>query len=180
VASGTRLSFHVAGEASARAYLPVETLGAEIVAIDGHGRPALLRHALGSGQTVLTTYPLEHMAARTAWVNPESTWRLYSALAEAAGVARPIRVDDPRVLVGRVRSGGSETALFVNCSNEQLVVAPIVAEGVELRLDAEALTVDPFGVVVIPCQGALPAQGARAVPQEVAAIWVNEGRDARE
>jgi endo-1,4-beta-mannosidase len=180
VASGTRLSFHVAGEASARAYLPVETLGAEIVAIDGHGRPALLRHALGSGQTVLTTYPLEHMAARTAWVNPESTWRLYSALAEAAGVARPIRLDDPRVLVGRVRSGGSETALFVNCSNEQLVVEPIVAEGVELRLDAEALTVDPFGVVVIRCQGALPAQGARAVPQEVAAIWVNEGRDARE
>jgi hypothetical protein len=58
---------------------------------------------------------------------------------------------------------------------------PIVAEGVELRLDAEALTVDPFGVAVIPCRGALRAQGARAVPQEAAAaIWVNEGRDARE
>ena len=58
---------------------------------------------LGAGSTVLCTYPLEHMAARTPRVNPEDTWRLYSALAADAGVSRPVRVDDPRVLVGRVR-----------------------------------------------------------------------------
>ena len=36
--------FRVAGEASARAFLPVEPAGAEIVAVDGQGRPALLQH----------------------------------------------------------------------------------------------------------------------------------------
>ena len=85
IAAGTRLSFPVAGEHSARSYLPVDSVGAEIVAIDGHGRPALLRHALGLGSTVLCTYPIEHMAARTPHANPESTWRIYSALASARG-----------------------------------------------------------------------------------------------
>ncbi|HXQ86487.1 MAG TPA: hypothetical protein VN746_07415, partial [Gaiella sp.] len=70
---GTRLTFAVAGEPSARSYLPVETAGAEVVAVDRHGRPALLRHAVGAGRTVLCTYPLEHMAARTPRVNPEDT-----------------------------------------------------------------------------------------------------------
>ena len=107
IVAGTRLRFAVAGEDSARAFLPVEPAGAEIVAVDGQGRPALLQFELGSGRTVLCTYPLEHMAARTPRVNPEDTWRLYSALGHVAGVARPIRVDDPRVLVGRVRDGAS-------------------------------------------------------------------------
>ena len=96
------------------------------------GRPALLRHALGSGATVLCTYPIEHFAARTPRANPESTWRLYSALAEAAGVSRPVRVDDPRVLVGRIDVPGSERVLFVNTSSERVPVEPIVAGGVHL------------------------------------------------
>jgi hypothetical protein len=120
IAAGTRLTFAVAGEPSARALLPVEPAGAEVVAVDGYGRPALLRHDLGAGRAVLCTYPLEHMAARTPWANPESTWRIYSALAGLAGVRRPVRVDDPRVLVGHLRSGGTETMLLVNCSNEPL------------------------------------------------------------
>ena len=103
-----RLTFRVAGEPSARCYLPVEPAGAEVVAVDAHGRPALLRHALGAGRTVLCTYPLEHMAARTPRVNPEDTWRLYSALAESAGVVRPVSVADPRILAGAVRHGGSD------------------------------------------------------------------------
>ena len=40
--AGTRLSFHVGGESSARAYLPVELLSARVVAIDAHGRPAIV------------------------------------------------------------------------------------------------------------------------------------------
>ena len=114
--SGTRLSFRVAGEPSARAYLPVDLAGAEVVAVDGYGRPALVRHTLGAGQAVLCTYPLEYMAARTPWANPESTWRIYSALAAVAGVSRPVRVDDPRVLVGlrrerRLRDGRARQLL---------------------------------------------------------------------
>jgi endo-1,4-beta-mannosidase len=148
LAEGTRLSFQVAGEPSARAYLPVETVGAEVVAVDAHGRPALLRHRLGAGSTVLCTYPIEHLAARTPDVNPEDTWRLYSALAEAAGVPRPVRVDDPRVLVGRVRSGESETALFLNWAADAVRVEPELL-GVELEPDTASLLLDPFGVAAI-------------------------------
>jgi hypothetical protein len=144
---GTLLSFRVAGEPSARAYLPVDTVGAEVVAVDGHGRPALLRHRVGSGWAVLCTYPIEHMAARTPGVNPEDTWRLYSALALLAGVDRPVRADDPRVLVGRLRTGDSDRALFVNCSSESIVVDPIVTRG-ELALPRDPLALDPFGVAI--------------------------------
>jgi hypothetical protein len=122
--AGTRLSFPVSGEPSARAYLPVETVGAEIVAIDSYGRPALLRHRLGTGQTVLCTYPLEHMAARTPWANPENTWRIYCALATLAGVERRVRVDDPQVLAGVVRGRGRDTAVLVNCSSSTVSLEP--------------------------------------------------------
>ena len=55
--AGTQLRFRVAGEPSARSYLPVDPVGAQVIAVDGHGRPALLRHALGAGSTVFCTYP---------------------------------------------------------------------------------------------------------------------------
>ena len=169
IAEGTRLSFRVAGEPSARAYLPVETVGAELVALDGHGRPALLRHQLGSGSAVLCTYPIEHMAARTPGANPEDTWRLYSALATAAEVDRPVRVDDPRVLVGRVRSGDSETAIFVNCAEDSISVEPILS-GVEL--DPATVTLEPFGVAAIQCAGAFHARHTKVGA-------TSEGSDAR-
>src|SRR4051794_10501683 len=84
------------------ARLPVEPVGAEVLAVDQAGDPALLRHRVGAGAMVLCTYPLEYMAARTPRVNPEDTWRLYSALADEAGVARPWHVEDPRVMAARV------------------------------------------------------------------------------
>ena len=169
IAAGTPLAFRVAGEPSARAFLPLDPLGAEVVAVDGHGRPALLRHRLGAGSTVLCTYPLEHMAARSPGVNPENTWRLYSALAAEAGVARPVRVDDPRVLVGRVRTGDSETALFVNCAAEPIRAQPIVS-GMELDLPKEALTLEPLGVAAVAC---------RTVPETATVVAADEGSDAR-
>jgi Cellulase (glycosyl hydrolase family 5) len=142
IAAGTTLSFRAAGERSARAYLPVDPTGAGVVAVDGHGRPLLLRHRLGGGSTFFCTYPLEYMAAKTPDVNPEDTWRLYSALAAEAGVCRPVHVADPRVLVGRIRAGEGETALFVNASSEAIDVEPSV-DGVALatgrfRLGAHA------------------------------------------
>lgn len=161
IAEGTRLSFCVAGEPSARAYMPVQPVGAEVVAIDAHGRPAILRYALGAGTTVLCTYPIEHLAARMPNVNPEDTWRLYSALATAAGVARPVRVDNPRVLVGRLRTGDSERALFVNCAADAIEVEPIVS-GLELATGAGPLTLEPFGVTAIRCTGDSERQAASA------------------
>jgi endo-1,4-beta-mannosidase len=135
LAAGTTLRFSVAGSASARCYLPVTPLGAEIVAVDQEGRPALLRNALGDGATFLCTYPLEHMAARTPRVNPEDTWRLYDALADEAGVARPVRADDPRVVAGRIRSGVEELDILVNCTFDAVATERLSlgAAGVEVR-----------------------------------------------
>ena len=89
------------------------------------------------------------MAARTPWANPESTWRIYSALAAVAGVRRPVRVDDPRVLVGRVASGGSETVVLVNCSDDRVTLQPSSGDG-EQPAHAYPLTLEPFGVATLP------------------------------
>jgi endo-1,4-beta-mannosidase len=168
---GATLAFRAtAGTASARAYLPVEPAGAQVVAIDGHGRPALLRRAHGSGRIVFCTYPLEHLAARTARVNPESTWRLYSALADEAGVSRPVRVADPRVLVGLVRSRGSRTAVLVNASRDSVVAEPLLEDDVALVAAPGALTLAPAAVAVLPLRGGhgddRPAQALAAAAAE--------------
>lgn len=170
IPEGTRLTFRVAGEPSARAFLPLDPMGAEVVALDGHRRPALLRHRIGAGCTVLCTYPIEHMAARTPGVNPEDTYRIYSALAEAAGVERPVRVDDPRVLVGRIRNDGGETALFLNTSPDTLSTQPVLS-GIELAPDQGELTLEPFGAASIRYVGSPPAR--------VSVTAASEGSDAR-
>jgi endo-1,4-beta-mannosidase len=118
--AGTILSFPVGGEGTARAYLPVEVESAEVLAVDGRGRPALMRNPNGQGWLVLCTYPLEHMAATRPSANPEPTWRLYSALAAAAGAAPAVRVEDPRVTVGRLEVGGREAFMALNLSTDAI------------------------------------------------------------
>ncbi len=177
IEAGAQLSFRVAGEASARAFLPVEPDAAEIVAVDHEGRPALLRHAVGSGQTVLCTYPLEHLAARTPRANPEDTWRLYSALASEAGVSRPVRVDDPRILVGRIRRGTGELAVFVNCSHDVVAVAPLPDPHFPTGYSLDPFTLDSFGVAIVPRESESPDAAGRIDDAEVS-LAVAEGSDA--
>ena len=177
--AGTRLRFRVAGEPSARSYLPVDPAGARVIAVDGEGRPAILRHRLGAGETVLCTYPLEHMAARTPGANPEDTWRLYAALATAAGVSRPVRVHDPRVLVGRLRGRETETVLFVNCSADPVHAEPVLTPAVALE-PSGTITLQPFGVAVArwtPTSTPTPEPEPGAGGVRVAAS--SEGRDAQ-
>ena len=148
--AGKRLTFAVAGEPGARSYLPVEPAGAEVVAVDGEGRPALLRHRLGSGQTILCTYPIEHMAARTPRVNPEATSRLYAALAESAGVVRPVVVSDPRVVAGTIRHGAARTAVLVNCTSEPVVAEPVLSTEAGAPRALAPVVLPPLGAAVIP------------------------------
>jgi hypothetical protein len=150
---GDVLSFKVGGSQAARAYLPVEPVDAKVLAVDGAGRPALLRHAVGAGSTVLCTYPIEHMAAHRASANPEDTWRLYSALASLSGVARPVRVDDPRVLVGGIRTGTGEIAVFVNCSSDVVAVEPLLTGSLRPPSPEGWSTLEAFGVAAVRCEG---------------------------
>ncbi|RAJ63342.1 endo-1,4-beta-mannosidase [Streptomyces sp. Amel2xB2] len=153
IAAGEELVFAVGGTGGARAYLPVEPDGAEVLATDAHGRPALLRHRSGAGALVLCTYPVEYMAAVTPHVNPEPTWRLYAALAAEAGAAPEVSVPDPRVLTARMtHEDGRRFVWFVSQHDRPLTAEPLVTGGGALRdLDGAELRgveLPPFGVAV--------------------------------
>lgn len=120
IEQGEELSFAVGGTAHGRSYLPVETAGAEVVAVDRHERPVLLTRTVDAGTAVLCTHPLEYMAARTPRVNPEPTWRLYDALADIAGVERPLRCADPRVSCAVAAGDEVTLASVTNLSPEPL------------------------------------------------------------
>ena len=150
---GDVLSFKVGGSDAGRAYLPVEPVDAKVLAVDGAGRPALLRHRVGTGSTVLCTYPIEYMAAHRSSSNPEDTWRLYSALASLSGVARPVHVEDPRVMVGCLRTGAGHIAVFVNCSSDVVAVEASVTGSLRLPAHGGWSTLEPFGAVAVRCEG---------------------------
>lgn len=163
LARGARLTFRTAGNEHSRAYLPVRPAGAEIVAVDGRGRPALLLRQAGSGSLVLCTYPVEHMAAVTPRVNPEATSQIYHALAAHAGVRRLVQVDDPRIATDLVvRSDGSRFAWLVSQADEPVTVKPELAAGLKLvplegtagsETDGDAVTLAPFGVGIFQLEG---------------------------
>jgi hypothetical protein len=155
ISAGTTLHFAVAGNANSRCYLPVVPDGAEVVAVDGRRRPALLRNRFRSGQSVLCTYPIEYMAAETPAVNPEDTWLLYRALAIEAGVGPEVTVDSGRVTIGEmVHEDGRRFIWLINLSDSDVVATPkitgtdqLVPLGAQGSVTVVALP--PFGVEVL-------------------------------
>ena len=165
LARGTTLTFKAAGDQHSRGFLPVEPAGpggAEVLAADARGRPALLlRRAgpAGRGSLVLCTYPIEHMAALTPQVNPDDSVTLYGALASHAGVRRAITVDDPRVACDTlIRDDGTLFAVLASHAAEPLTVKPALGCGGELApLDGqgagEGVTLAPFGIKIMTITG---------------------------
>jgi endo-1,4-beta-mannosidase len=155
IKSGEVLTFRVGGGLNARAFLPVAVTDGQVVARDAHGRPAIVLRPRGSGAMVLSTYPLEHLAASCGRVNPEETWRLYAALADYAGVDPAVTVDSPDVLVdGLVHEDGRRFVWLVSERDEPLVVRPHVAGGnrlipLEGGETVEEVELAPYGVTVL-------------------------------
>ena len=157
---GTTLTFPVAGNEHARAYLPVTPVTAEVIATDAHGRPALLRRQAGRGSLILCTYPLEYMAAAVPRVNPDATVALYDALATHAGVRRPVSVDDPDVACDvLVHADGTRYAVIASHADEELTVKPALGaapdqappQGLTALGETEIVdrvTLAPFGIQV--------------------------------
>jgi beta-glucosidase len=154
LAAGEELVFPAAGGPNARAFLPVDVLDAEVVAVDGRGRPAILRKRHGAGQAVLCTYPLEYLAAARPRANPEPTWRLYAALAAEAGAAPDVRVADPRVLVDElVHDDGTRFVWLVSEHADELEARLELRGGGLRTLDGEpadsTVVLPPYGVAVL-------------------------------
>jgi endo-1,4-beta-mannosidase len=155
---GARLDFRAGGNERSRSYLPVRPAGAEVVAVDQPDRPVVLERRAGGGRLVLCTYPLEHMAAVTPRVNPEPTYRLYDALAEVAGVTRPVTADDPRVLASELRHrDGRRFVWLVSQAAAEVTVKPTLSGSLrDSRLSAlatgepvEEVTLGAYGVRVL-------------------------------
>ena len=158
---GTTLTFPVAGNEHARAYLPLIPTTAEVIATDAHGRPAILRRQMGRGALLLCAYPLEHMAAALARVNPDATVALYGALATHAGVRRAVTVEDPDVACDMlVHRDGTRYAVISSHADEALTVKPALgaagAHEPPLGLTplgeteiVDRVTLPPFGVQVL-------------------------------
>jgi endo-1,4-beta-mannosidase len=178
LAAGSGLAFRAGGNEHSRAYLPVRPDGAEVLATDGRGRPALLLRRAGAGALVLCTYPVEHMAAVTPRVNPEATSTLYEALAASAGVRRLVTADDPRIACDvLVRSDGARFAWLVSQADEQVTVKPELAPGLTLTalggtprdgaarddpapdgaVSDDGVTLPPFGAGVFRLETPAPA-----------------------
>ncbi|GMA94693.1 hypothetical protein GCM10025881_15170 [Pseudolysinimonas kribbensis] len=153
IPAGEVVVIRPAGSPLSRTYLPVEPTDAEVVAVDGRGRPILLRRRVGSGWMVLATVPLEYFAAVLPEANPEPTWRVYDGLADLAAVPRPIRVDDPRVMCAEmVHDDGSRYAWFVSQSPEPLDIQPRLESGTLRDLDGAdvaTLHLKPYDVAVV-------------------------------
>ena len=150
---GSRLEFRVAGNQHVRAFLPVRPVAAEVVAVDQRNRPVLLERVTGGGRLVLCTYPLEQLAAASARVNPEPTWRIYDALAEVAGLSRPVTVEDPRVFAAELRHrDGRNFVWLVSQSDTEVTVKPTVQghlADLGTGQPAEEVTLDAYGVRVL-------------------------------
>jgi len=85
------------------------------------------------------------MAATLPRVNPDPTRDLYDALADFAGVARPVTAEDPRVAVDVMEhADGTRYAWFVSQAAEELTVKPLVRGGA--RLAEDPVVIAAFGV----------------------------------
>jgi endo-1,4-beta-mannosidase len=161
LARGTTLTFPVAGNEHARAYLPVIPTTAEVIATDVHGRPVLLRRQAGRGSLILCAYPLEYMASAVARVNPDATAALYGALATHAGVRRPVTVEDPEVACDLlVHRDGTRFVVLASHADEELTIKPALGvagdQAPPLGLThlgeteiVDMVTLPPFGIRVL-------------------------------
>lgn len=96
-------SFHYQANAADPRQWPatLDVAGGQVLAVDQAGRPALVAHTYGKGQTLICTYPLELYVALTPSVfeAQETTHRLYRALYQWAGLKPLFSTNVPSVEV---------------------------------------------------------------------------------
>jgi endo-1,4-beta-mannosidase len=94
----------------------LEVKGGTVIAVDQDNRPALVANSLGSGKTLLSSYPLETYLANAPAVfdKPENTHRIYEAFREWAHVQPLFHSDQPSVEVSTLSGGTRGYAVVTN------------------------------------------------------------------
>lgn len=103
-----------------RAFLkvvPTGQGGAEVVARDAEGRPALTRARRGAGEVFFLAYPLEYYLAELTDINSEAgPEALYRLLSNASGLQSPIVVESPLLQVRTAQCAGRSLLWLFNRS----------------------------------------------------------------
>lgn len=97
--AGETFHFAVPGSAAKFWGSGLEVAGADIIAVDQDGRPALVAYKLGKGRTLLSAYPLEtYLGNRPmAFEKDETAYKLFRALRQTAGIRPLVSTDAPSV-----------------------------------------------------------------------------------
>jgi len=111
--SGLSIEQPIAGSLCGRAYLPVAPAGADLLATDGAGKPALLRARIGAGRVVFLNHPLELYIGEQAQAHLGAAVQLYRMIAAEAGLAPPIHASDPVVQLRFVEVDDGDPLLWI-------------------------------------------------------------------
>ncbi len=121
---GSELVLSPRAEGRANAFCPVDPTSARVLAVDGDGRPALLENKVGSGRIVLSTYPVERYLLGGLEAHAgDSSYLLYRALRDVAGIEPEFDVDHPNVELGILNSAGGPALWLVNHGWDEARVA---------------------------------------------------------
>lgn len=92
--------------------------GGTVIAVDQLGRPALVANSYGSGEVLLSAYPLESYLASTPAVfdQPEATHRIYQALRNWAGLSATFQSNNPSVEIETLNGDKHGYAVLTNHS----------------------------------------------------------------
>lgn len=121
--------------------------GAEVVARDAAGDPALVRFAHGRGQVVTCAYPLELLLADVADGHDpaDRSWGVYAGLAELAGVHEEAGAPHPELTCGSLR-GARGGLLVVTNHGDATVDAPLrLPSGAGVVTEVRAAGLRPHG-----------------------------------
>ena len=94
--------------------------GAQVVALDQDGNPAILTHKLENGISILCAYPIEMYLGviPNAFENDTRYWKLYRAIKAIAGIHDTYEADRPGVEVGVLTGKDRDYVILVNHTHE--------------------------------------------------------------
>jgi endo-1,4-beta-mannosidase len=97
----------------------LDVRGGTVIAVDQDNKPALVANSVGSGKTLLSAYPLENYLANlpAAFDKPETTYRIYEAFREWAGLKPLFHSDQPSVEVCALSGGTHGYVVVTNHSS---------------------------------------------------------------